>query len=91
MADLDRVVAGIACRDVLADLSDFLDGALTATRVAELQAHLDGCDTCARFGADVAATMQALRAHRVTREAAVPPVTAARLRDRLARAYLAIE
>lgn len=37
---LDTIVAGVRCRDVLADLSDFLDGALGAPRVAELQGHL---------------------------------------------------
>lgn len=58
---LDTIVAGVRCRDVLADLSEFLDGTLTASRVAELQAHLAACDRCARFGHDVGALVAALR------------------------------
>ncbi len=61
-AGLDTIVAGIRCRDVLGDLSEYLDGALPAARVAELQAHLSGCDRCARFGGEVSQTIQALRA-----------------------------
>lgn len=59
---LNTMVAGVRCRDVLTELSDFLDGALSAHRVAVLQAHLAGCDRCARFGADVSAVLTALRA-----------------------------
>ncbi|MFN8980600.1 MAG: anti-sigma factor family protein [Gemmatimonadaceae bacterium] len=58
---LDTVVAGVRCREVLADLSDYLDGALTPARVRELQAHLGACDRCARFGGQVAAVLQQLR------------------------------
>lgn len=61
-AGLDTVVAGIRCREVLDDLSEYLDGALSASRVAELQAHLAGCDRCARFGGEVSQTIEALRA-----------------------------
>lgn len=62
MPDLDRRVAGLRCRDVLADLSEYLDGTLSAERVAAIQAHLAACDTCARFGGDVGAIVAALRA-----------------------------
>ncbi|MCA2982336.1 MAG: anti-sigma factor family protein [Gemmatimonas sp.] len=58
---LDTIVAGVRCRDVLADLSDFLDGALGAPRVAELQGHLAACSNCARFGGHIARTLTALR------------------------------
>lgn len=61
MPDLDRLVAGLRCRDVLADLSEFLDGNLGAERVAAIQAHLSGCDTCARFGGNVGEIVAALR------------------------------
>lgn len=62
MPDLDRMVAGLRCREVLADLSDFLDGLLSESRVLAIRAHLAECSRCARFGADVAAVLGALRA-----------------------------
>jgi anti-sigma factor RsiW len=58
---LDTMVAGVRCRDVLADLSDYLDGALAAARVEELQAHLAACSNCARFGGHIAQTLASLR------------------------------
>jgi anti-sigma factor RsiW len=61
MPDLDRLVAGLRCRDVLADLSEFLDGNLAPARVSAIQAHLADCDTCARFGGSVGAIVATLR------------------------------
>jgi anti-sigma factor RsiW len=64
MPDLDREVAGLSCRDVLADLSELLDGLLPDSRVAAIHAHLAGCETCARFGGSVGEIVAALRAER---------------------------
>ncbi|MCC6243718.1 MAG: zf-HC2 domain-containing protein [Gemmatimonadaceae bacterium] len=73
-AGLDTVVAGLRCRDVLDDLSDFLDGALPESRVSAIHQHLAGCDRCARFGGEVSRAITALRA-----EMAMPlPVEASR-------------
>ena len=86
-AGLDTVVAGLRCREVLNDLSDFLDGALTDTRVQAIQQHLSGCDRCARFGGEVSRTITALRAVMTTPD----PVDAnqvARLRQSLRRAQV---
>jgi anti-sigma factor RsiW len=58
---LDTLVAGVRCRDVLADLSGYLDGELSAERVTQLQAHLTGCDRCSRFGGAVAHLLAQLR------------------------------
>ncbi|GAB1344430.1 anti-sigma factor family protein [Gemmatimonas sp.] len=58
---LETIVAGVRCREVLADLSDYLDGALTPARVEALQAHLAECSNCARFGGHVARTLAMLR------------------------------
>jgi anti-sigma factor RsiW len=80
---LDTIVAGLRCRDVLADLSDYLDGALGAERVAAIQRHLAGCDRCARFGTGVGGILEALRAG-LAAPPAVPSATASRLRARLA-------
>ena len=44
-------------------LSEFLDGRLSDERVAQLKAHVDGCDVCERFGADFATAVKLLRAH----------------------------
>lgn len=83
MTDIDRVVAGISCREVLADLCDFLDGALGEGRVATLRAHLGGCDVCARFGADVSGALQALRDTRPVAD--VPAGFRERIREAIAR------
>lgn len=64
MPDLDRLVAGLRCRDVLSDLSEFLDGTLAPSRVADIQGHLAACDTCAAFGGRVGAIVAALRVAR---------------------------
>jgi len=34
------------CRDLLAQLSDYIDGELEATLCAELEQHLAGCQDC---------------------------------------------
>ena len=74
----DREVAGIRCSEVLDDLSDYFDDELPAARVAQIEAHLGGCDWCERFGGDFAGAIAALRA----RLGSAPEVPAA-LHDRL--------
>ncbi len=56
-----RVVGGLSCFDVLAHLSDWVDGELDDATVASIHAHLDGCDVCMRFGGAFAATVKAAR------------------------------
>ena len=58
----ERVVAGLACSEVLARLSSYLDGELSADERARLEAHVAGCDGCTRFGGRFGATIAALRA-----------------------------
>ncbi len=62
-----RLVAGVRCDEVLAELSDFLDGSLAPEREQQLRAHVAECNACECFGADVQTALQALR---TTREAA---------------------
>jgi anti-sigma factor RsiW len=50
MPQPDRLVAGLRCREVLADLSSFMDGELPQDRVEQINTHLRGCDWCERFG-----------------------------------------
>ena len=60
MPSLEQTIAGLRCREVLALLSDYLDELLAPSRLQAVQAHLAACPVCARFGADVAAILQAL-------------------------------
>ncbi len=58
---IEREVAGLRCSEVLTDLSDFLDGDMQIERRSQIEAHLKGCDVCARFGGAFTAAIQALR------------------------------
>ncbi|HYO13162.1 MAG TPA: zf-HC2 domain-containing protein [Thermoanaerobaculia bacterium] len=77
----DRIVAGLHCGEVLADLTEYLDGRLHSERMRRLQEHVKGCDLCARFGSELAVAVQALREglQKPSRQEAVE----ARLLDRL--------
>jgi anti-sigma factor RsiW len=81
MAD-EREVAGTTCGEVLAELSDYLDGELSLERRAQLEAHLQGCDVCERFGGRFEALIQAIR-----RQASSPSAEEPAVFERL-RAYL---
>jgi anti-sigma factor RsiW len=82
MADLDRDVAGVRCREVLADLSSYLDGDLLPERVRQLEAHVQGCDWCERFGGRFSGVVRAFR-EGLGSPAPVPEGMQARLRARL--------
>lgn len=57
----NRVVGTLSCFEVLARLSDYLDGDLEAADRAEVERHLAGCDECTRFGGEFAEVVTALR------------------------------
>jgi anti-sigma factor RsiW len=78
----DREVAGIRCSEVLADLSSYLDGELPAARKAQLEAHVAGCDVCARFGGRFSALVLALK-RELNASGAVDADAVARMRRRL--------
>ncbi len=84
MADLDRVVAGVACREVLAEHSAWMDGELTEARATQLAAHVHGCDQCERFGGRFGDVLRAFRAGLGVPDP-VEAGVAARLRERLRR------
>lgn len=62
MSDLDRVVAGLRCRDVLALLADYVDGELDPSTADRVNEHLRGCDACEKFGGEYGDLVTRLRA-----------------------------
>ncbi len=78
----ERVVGGLSCGQVLERLSDYLDAELAPADRAAVEAHLRGCDTCARFGGEFRSTVEALRRHLL----ATPAPPPAHLRARLSAA-----
>ncbi|MEZ4455715.1 MAG: zf-HC2 domain-containing protein [Gemmatimonadales bacterium] len=84
MADLERTVAGLRCREVLADLSNYLDGELPAERAARIEAHVAGCDWCERFGGRFGAVVGEVR-RTLADPAPLPSAAADRLAERLGR------
>ncbi len=78
----DRMVAGLRCSEVLAELSEFVDRQLPPDRVEQIEAHLRGCDWCEQFGGQFATTIASLRA-KLAATQPVPDPVRARLRLRL--------
>ena len=74
----DRNVAGIRCGEVLAELSDFLDGDMEPARAAQVTAHLKECDACEQFGGTFSAAIRALK-----RFGTCPPDPGGRVFERL--------
>ncbi len=59
---IERTVAGMPCGEVLADLSNYLDGAISLEKRSQILAHLQGCDVCEKFGGVFTVAIQSLRA-----------------------------
>ncbi|HEX4496126.1 MAG TPA: zf-HC2 domain-containing protein [Thermoanaerobaculia bacterium] len=57
----ERVVAGLHCGEVLADLTEHLDGRLSRDRAERIDEHLTGCEGCRRFAGAVTAVVRAVR------------------------------
>ena len=58
---VDREVAGIRCTEVLAHLSDYLDGSVSPELRGRIEAHVGACAWCERFGGAFSATVTRLR------------------------------
>lgn len=56
----NRFVGGLWCSEVLAGLSDYLDGDLNQQTLIMIEQHLKECGNCKRFGADMAAMLGSL-------------------------------
>lgn len=54
-------VGGLWCREVLERLDAYVDGLLEPAELVAVQAHVQGCDQCARFGGAYARVVGALR------------------------------
>jgi anti-sigma factor RsiW len=57
----ERTVAGLRCSEVLARLSDYIDGELDAAEVKDVEKHLLGCPNCERFGKNFGSMVVSLR------------------------------
>lgn len=57
----ERSDGGIRCSEVLALLSDYLDGDLDSTVVAKVEAHLAACSNCERFGDNFGRMVMSMR------------------------------
>lgn len=76
----EREVGGIRCGELLAVLSDFVDGTIDPGLRLRVEEHLRGCDACERFGGVFAATVRALR-----ERLAAPDALNEAMRERLRR------
>ncbi len=79
----ERVVAGLGCSEVLADLSRLLDGELPEAEASRLAGHVAGCDVCERFGRRFAGVIRDLR-EGLGEPAPLGAEVAGRLRARIA-------
>jgi len=57
----EKVVAGLHCGEVLADLTENLDGRLSRDRADRFEEHLAACAGCRRFDGAVIAAVRAVR------------------------------
>jgi hypothetical protein len=57
----ERVAAGLHCGEVLADLTEHLDGRLSRDRAQRIDEHLEECAGCRSFESAVTAVVRALR------------------------------
>ena len=87
MPELDRIIAGISCREVLTDLSNFLDGGLSDPRVEQIRAHLHECRECDQFGGMLGELVAEVR-RQLSEPATLEPDVEQRLRDRLRAARI---
>jgi predicted anti-sigma-YlaC factor YlaD len=79
----DRLVGGLWCHQVLARLSEYMDGELASSDRERIDAHLRVCDVCERFGGDFAYMLREIRSALKT-----PPAVDGELAERLRRAIL---
>jgi predicted anti-sigma-YlaC factor YlaD len=57
----ERIVAGLHCSEVQADLTENLDGRLSRERALRVEEHLGECAECRRLGDEIAVAVRILR------------------------------
>lgn len=57
----ERIVAGLHCGEVVADLTEHLDRRLSPQQARRFDEHLHGCDDCRRLAEEISAVVRALR------------------------------
>ncbi len=72
------------CRDLFANLSEYLDGRVEPLNCEHMQEHIDACPSCVAFLRDLRAAIDRCRAMTVPCKSAIAP----RLRAILTREYL---
>jgi len=73
-----------ACRDLFANLSEYLDGRVEPRTCDEMRAHIESCPSCVAFLRDLRAAIDRCRSMQVPCDPAIAP----RLRSILTREYL---
>jgi anti-sigma factor RsiW len=84
MMDNQQIVAGLSCSEVLVKLSEYLDGELDPAVRSQIEAHVRGCDWCARFGQEFSSVVGELRA-RLTLPEPLEEAVSRRLAEQLGR------
>jgi predicted anti-sigma-YlaC factor YlaD len=79
---VERKAGGLRCGEVIALLSEYVDGELGATDVVRVEDHLRGCTVCETFGGRFARTVESIRAT-LGGERGVPPELLASIVARL--------
>jgi len=72
------------CRDLFANLSEYLDGRVEPLTCDKMRAHIEACPACVAFMRDLRAAIDRCRSLEIPCDPAVAP----RLRDLLTREYL---
>ena len=72
------------CRDLFANLSEYLDGRVEARTCEQMRAHIEACPSCVAFLRDLRAAIDRCR----SLEISCDPAVARRLRTILTREYL---
>lgn len=57
----ERLFAGLHCGEVLADLTEHLDGRLGLDRALRIDEHLEACAGCRTLSEELAAVVRAVR------------------------------
>lgn len=80
--DQDRKVGSLRCSEVLARLSEYIDGELPPETVAAIHEHVGGCTVCEQFGGRFSRAVATMR-RTLGAPVAIDEALVARLRERL--------